>query len=64
MTKDYRQYIEQAKKLPQAELERHAQISTANRCRCLDCFTCACEHARYQREFEQPLRTRLGLPQY
>ena len=31
----------EARKLPSAELKRHASVSTSNRHECKDCFCCA-----------------------
>ena len=41
--------IAHAETLPDAELARHASVSTQNRHRCTECFTCACEHVRRAR---------------
>lgn len=34
--------ISEARKLPDADLQRHASVSTNNRHSCQDCFCCAC----------------------
>jgi hypothetical protein len=39
----WEQLIAEAKKLPVAELKRHASVSRDNRHRCESCFTCACD---------------------
>jgi hypothetical protein len=34
--------LAEASKLPDAELARHARVSLTHRCRCRQCFCCAC----------------------
>lgn len=34
--------LNEARTLTQSEVRRHALVSTSNRHRCRDCFTCAC----------------------
>lgn len=41
--------ISNAEKLDDAELRRHASVSTDNRHRCTSCFTCAAAYAWKQR---------------
>lgn len=47
MTTDYRKYIEQAEKLDDKELDRHACVGRI--CKCNDCWCCAAEHVKYAR---------------
>ncbi len=50
MTPEYRKQIAEAYKLTPAECKRYALISQRNKCKCLNCFTCACDHVHYQNE--------------
>lgn len=42
--------LEAAKKLTTEELWRHARVSLNNRCKCNDCFCCACVAVLRERE--------------
>jgi len=46
----FRKMLNEAENLNQAELERHALVSTANNHTCESCFTCACEQIRQEHE--------------
>ena len=46
-----------ASALDDKELARHARVSTDNRHRCTDCFTCACEYVRRQRALHKMLES-------
>ena len=50
LTMIWNEMLDDARKLPQADLERHASISTNARHRCQACFTCAAEEIRWRRE--------------
>lgn len=39
----------EARKLPIEDIRRHASVSTNNRHRCEECFTCACEAVRREK---------------
>lgn len=52
MTEYYRQFIEQAAQLFPSECVRMADIAIKNKCRCNDCFTCACALVVWKREQE------------
>lgn len=41
--------LREARTLDDAELRRHASVSTSNRHACVSCFTCACETVRQER---------------
>lgn len=50
-----RTLAEQAEVLPDAELQRHASVSTSNRHYCRDCFCCACvDELNRRRENRKP----------
>ena len=52
MTRRCRQFIADAERLEPSECLRHARVALANRCKCLDCFCCACAHVVSVRERE------------
>lgn len=47
--------VSKAMSLPADELSRHASVSTQNRHRCRECFTCACEYVRNDRALAKAL---------
>lgn len=46
----------EARKLPYAELRRHAGVSIDNRCKCRTCFCCACVAVLRERATDPTLR--------
>lgn len=52
---DWSNMLLNASKLEDAELARHASVSTRNRHSCATCFTCACEQVRQQRQVQKML---------
>ncbi len=45
----WQQQLWHARHLDDAELKRHALVSTRNKHQCQGCFTCACEAVRKER---------------
>ena len=52
--------LDEARKLDDKELARHASVSTDNNHQCVDCFCCACVVVREERARAARIRKRLG----
>jgi len=49
----FSEFLDEARKLPDDRLQAHARVSSDNRHRCRECFTCACLSVVYERRKKQ-----------